>query len=529
MNPQQMEMKILRLLDGEPGEEEWRETHALLETSEEARRIYCAHARLSAMLGQMPRERVSLAANALSVKQALAMEWRRNFRVAFGAAAAVILLLLVSLQWVIFRSEAVLAQVRASPGAKFAITHQKESRGTGDGSLVEGTRVDLKQGVLEMRFATGARAVVRAPATVEILDKSSIRLDQGIAWIRVEPEAKGFQVVTPRAVITDLGTEFGVVSEGRGRDSVHVFSGRVSLQMREDLAEAIELKEGEARQWKTDGTVTTIHPRPEWFFQDLPTGIPWIGWSFDDEFGKAEGTMPEAANTRAKPQPGATSVGIVPGRFGTALATNGPVGWWESDWPGLAGFVPRSLSFWVRLSPGARYLHPLAGWGRRSSDDYAKELEAFFAFAESLPDGRTVAGASLGGYWIKGKTMIADGEWHHVVISSDGGSWPDGRPDLRLYVDGRWEDVSVHHSPALDISPNLPRRPQTRISGKDARPLSIFANLKPGDEPAHGLTVAMDEVRVFEAALESEQVRSLFETNALLPDAPQPGGQAQSP
>jgi hypothetical protein len=45
------------------------------------------------------------------------------------------------------------------------------------------------------------------------------------------PKAKGFAVRTPTAIVTDLGTEFGVEVDGSGNTTSHVYRGSVRLQM----------------------------------------------------------------------------------------------------------------------------------------------------------------------------------------------------------------------------------------------------------------------------------------------------------
>lgn len=47
----------------------------------------------------------------------------------------------------------------------------------------------------------------------------------------VPPQATGFQVRTSTALITDLGTEFGVIAHSNGSSEAHAFKGRISVAL----------------------------------------------------------------------------------------------------------------------------------------------------------------------------------------------------------------------------------------------------------------------------------------------------------
>jgi len=88
---------------------------------------------------------------------------------------------------------------------------------------------DLLEGVAEMRLGEGARIVLEAPCRVELKGVGELALNSGRLAAVILPQAQGFQVRTPTALITDLGTEFGVVARADGSTEAHAFKGRISV------------------------------------------------------------------------------------------------------------------------------------------------------------------------------------------------------------------------------------------------------------------------------------------------------------
>ena len=121
-----------------------------------------------------------------------------------------------------------------------------------NGGLVRsGSRYTLISGLMEIAYDTGAKVILQGPATYEVDSADGGYLTVGKLTARLEssgamrkngdgntefkpPKSKrpiaSFTVHTPSAIVTDLGTEFGVeVSPERGTQ-VCVLQGRVVLQ-----------------------------------------------------------------------------------------------------------------------------------------------------------------------------------------------------------------------------------------------------------------------------------------------------------
>ncbi len=117
---------------------------------------------------------------------------------------------------------------------------------------------ELSSGLLEITYATGAKVILQGPVTYRVESENGGFLAVGRMIGRVESErAHGFSVRTPRATVTDLGTEFGVEVNRDGQDRVYVFQGRVALQASgKDSSDPIVLEAGQSSRVDSRGTIT---------------------------------------------------------------------------------------------------------------------------------------------------------------------------------------------------------------------------------------------------------------------------------
>ena len=169
-----------------------------------------------------------------------------------------------------------------------------------------GRKYALAAGLLEVTYDTGAKVIIEGPATYEIESPSGGFLSFGklTAWVEkgkmegrmMNDELRTqsadihhssfvthhlFSVRTPTAIVTDLGTEFGVEVDRSGASRAHVFRGRIELRPtgggKGDLSAAlgengdrpVQLKENESARVAVgrDRTVTVVREtgRPDAF------------------------------------------------------------------------------------------------------------------------------------------------------------------------------------------------------------------------------------------------------------------------
>ena len=176
-----------------------------------------------------------------------------------------------------------------------------------------GHKYELAAGLLEISYQSGATVILQGPCAYEVDSPAGGFLSLGKLTARVETKREGgrekaegsenpkseiqnpkfpfpphpspFVVRTPTAVVTDLGTEFGVEVDKSGATRSLVFRGRVELRVAEEGAagdRVIPLGENESAQVGSGKgravTVTRAAGRetgpPQSFVRQMPARAP---------------------------------------------------------------------------------------------------------------------------------------------------------------------------------------------------------------------------------------------------------------
>ena len=94
-----------------------------------------------------------------------------------------------------------------------------------------GDRFDIRSGLLEITYDTGAKVLLQGPVTYEVESQNGGFMAIGKLTGKVTTEAaRGLAIRTPTAIVTDLGTEFGVKVDKSGSTTSHVFRGSVEVR-----------------------------------------------------------------------------------------------------------------------------------------------------------------------------------------------------------------------------------------------------------------------------------------------------------
>lgn len=117
-------------------------------------------------------------------------------------------------------------------------------------NVAMGRRYSLAAGLLEITYDSGAKVILQGPVTYEVESAAGGFLSVGKVTARVDkkeerrtkneelPASRSsfliphscFAVRTPTAIVTDLGTEFGVEVDKEGGTTSHVFRGSVKVE-----------------------------------------------------------------------------------------------------------------------------------------------------------------------------------------------------------------------------------------------------------------------------------------------------------
>ena len=199
---------------------------------------------------------------------------RRMMKQAGLAAAALIIVTATVMALVLAIPDKPTLTFTSTPGTDLIVSHNISGEEIPDGQALEpGSRLVMTHGAVELEFASGVRGIVRGPADITLLREDLLDLAQGTVWFHVPRNAVGFQVRTPRLVLTDLGTKFGIISKPGALDEVHVFSGKVEILNSKGLKKQEVLEEGQARKAGPAGRWSNIPLRRDHFLTKLPSSV----------------------------------------------------------------------------------------------------------------------------------------------------------------------------------------------------------------------------------------------------------------
>ena len=206
-----------------------------------------------------------------------------SMAVAFGAMIGVLVVLAV---WVApsFRGRAGVEGPSAMPVARLSGAVKAKWR-KGDRTLEigdvcsQGEEIHLVEGLIEVEFFRGAKAVVEGPAVLAFSDANNGYLESGKLVAAVPRRAVGFCLDTPLSRVTDLGTEFGVIVEPSRAVDVFVYEGTVEVEPRgadshlNASGTKRRLSAGQSLRVSSEGTVepNTV-AEPKQLVRHLPEG-----------------------------------------------------------------------------------------------------------------------------------------------------------------------------------------------------------------------------------------------------------------
>ena len=123
-------------------------------------------------------------------------------------------------------SPEVIATVEASDYAVWGECTVPTAR---DSQLSAG-RLELKEGLVTLRFVSGAQVILDGPVELELLTAMSVKLEEGLLVSDIPESAHGFTILTPGAQVIDHGTTFLTkVSNGGETTVMDVLEGEVEL------------------------------------------------------------------------------------------------------------------------------------------------------------------------------------------------------------------------------------------------------------------------------------------------------------
>lgn len=484
------------LADGIITAEEHRRLATALRASAADRRLYVEMLELHNLLELEAEEAsVALPAQLIPIEMLLRKQRRQSVRRAMVAAVAALVAGGVFLHRLLVPDPAPPVEVRLSADAEAHFTHARSGREElPEGVLARGSSLRLARGAVELAFESGVRSVVQAPASIRLLKDDRLGVTEGVAWVHVPAPAVGFQVATGELLVTDLGTEFGVVATPGEPDEVHVFAGKVEAVGLAAGSKPVVLAATTARRLSDAGGLLPIEPRPERFRKACGTpSVPHLHWSFDEcdaDRQSVRGNHHDlpAITSRCMASDGGApfaDFSCVPGRFGNALSSLSRGGRVETNWPGVRPGTPFTVAFWVKVPPGHQATQNLVGWATMA-DDPGTAPAGFMASVHN-PDHGCVAVLTLGGAVYCGRTPLDDGAWHHLALIVGGPGARPGEPGFSCLLDGRPDTMTRG---AADMAP-VGLAATHRGGAPAAFPLTMLADAPRRERLDQDLTLAL--------------------------------------
>ena len=508
----EVDLLLSKLIEHPLDASEAEQLSALIGADRSLRRRYLEHCQMHALLRS---EHGLLTAWSLADTTATAARRHLSWKLtALAIALAASLLLAFATVWwhsherqsLPYRGDEV-ALLSKSVGAVFAYGPAGESN-PAEGTPFRQGVYELQKGLVEFVYRSGAVLVVQAPATFELVDSASVRLEDGRVAAHVPQPAIGFRIESPGATVVDLGTDFAVQAVRDRESEVHVFKGEVRVDLhgsRGESSDPLRLVTGEA---------TRVD-----FATGMPSGIDLDSQQFlrtlheaDTPYANAVMALHPAVYYRMEPTGDgsrlldssangadatihfgrATSPVWTAGKVGAALRLGGTTLQTYASAPAYPQATGDAMSVvgWVYASSRPRWASIAKNWAG-GNDDRGQfhfglyhdvgELEAHIVD----DDGQEII--------VRDKIPLPLNVWHHVAFVADG-------RELRLYRNGYEVDSKPYHK--------LHRDPRIRALAIGTK-LNLAGNA-PEEHDFNMWDGRLDELAVFNHALTSEQILNLY-------------------
>ncbi len=281
------------LIEGSITAEEFARLEQWLKGDPLARDLYLEHRSLDSCLNwrwQPESEKVSVAVGGDRPGNVFDFPVLRHFsRAAVAGAAAVVAALLVAGLFLSIKDKGgQFAEVAAGEGTQWRVVSGAKDR-SGRQTLL------VTEGVLEVAFASGARATLQGPTLFEVRGGNEAMMEWGQGSFQVPGEASGYSVATPWGRVVDLGTAFDLSVTNNGLAEVVVREGKVRLIASGGNKGRRDLLAGESlamsRSGLSEGSAARGGGRPDGtagqsaYQQMIREAQPVAYWPFDGEEG----------------------------------------------------------------------------------------------------------------------------------------------------------------------------------------------------------------------------------------------------
>jgi hypothetical protein len=390
-------------------------------------------------------------------------------------------------------------------------------------------QLQLEKGIVQITYTNGAVVLLEGPVSFTVGSPNSGFLSQGKLTARADTEkSRQFTIATPDARFVDMGTEFGVMIDNKGRAAVAVFAGKVNAEAK--LADGrwtapISLHKGEAVV--CEGTKFTPQVAQRSNFPTLqqppppPPSLSFQHWL--DVSQDLQSRQDLVAYYDFQPDP--TNTAVLTNRASTGAALNGEIldaPWVDGRFPGKSALEFKKAKSGVKINlPQEMSSMTLAAWvnieslphkfnSLLMSDGWKKPFATHWSLR---PDGAIRVGIQNEAGNLPGRG-IGDGEGNLEPLKIQ--AWKPFSDQL-----GHWCIlVTVYDSAAKNITcyfngqavetESMIKLPRVKFGP------AMIGNWNQQTEVTQDIIRTLDgridELMIFQSALTAEEIKRIYET-----------------
>jgi ferric-dicitrate binding protein FerR (iron transport regulator) len=384
--------------------------------------------------------------------------------------------------------------------------------------LRHGQHLELKSGIAEITFDSGAQVTLEGPAALELNSAWEATLQHGKLRAEVPTAAVGFGIQSATVDVVDMGAQFGMTVDANGTTDVGVFNGAVEATPRNDRGTKpvkFVLKEFNARRFirtgseeiKNAANLLGQFQKPT-KLQRLAKFLKYVHWSFDDFDGRAAPADGTWATTSGLPAltifsgDAEQNESRVDGKWQGALRFDGNL-CAHATVPGFSARSAHTVAFWVRIPADGPLgdTGPMVSWLTNALELGHSQLVQIGWNSNPAQGPVGAARIELGRITAIGTSNLRDGQWHHVAAMIVPRSAGRLQWHARLYVDGHLEEAPNRNT-------KKPRADTLEQPTDDTVWLGCQAN-KAESHPSH-FCGDLDELFIADRALPPPLVEQLF-------------------
>jgi hypothetical protein len=384
--------------------------------------------------------------------------------------------------------------------------------------LQAGQQLQLEKGIAQITYSNGAMVLIEGPVFFTVDSPKSGFLSLGKLTALAEAEkSRQFAILTPDARFVDLGTEFGVRIDNKGRAAVAVFAGKVNAEAKRAdgrWTTPVSLHKGQAAVCEGTKFISQVASRSDFpaLHPLLPPAPSYQRWL--DASRELQHRQDLLAYYDFQPDP--NNPRVLLNRALTGAGLNGEIQ--NATWVEGRFFEKKALEFisadaGVRVNlPGEYRQLTVIAWlsskrlankynGILMSDDWGQDKKLHFQLLESgqiIMDvcGQLTKWENGHDYYCSSKAVPADclNRWCMIAGVID---TPN---QTSLYLNGEYfETLKSAQIPAVQIGPAM---------------IGVWDKGNfPDQDIIRNLSGRLDELMIFRNALTAEEIKQIYESS----------------